>query len=423
MFAGMVSDKPQPSAPQFAATPKPTLLPARLLAHRLIDRVRISTAFLLRKLPLSRSVLGLPHGRISSIRKWVAESRGKLVWDERRTGSHYRRVRRAVRARTNSAPHSVVADDLPPGVWLREYEVHPELFLATLRNARVLGPSGVVITPDNKIVEESAWTGERWLERDRVVRALSLPKPELLAGHYFTIASFSAEGYAHWILDALPRLSLLRYATPHAKIIVSNLTTSWQRDSLSRLGIDLSDLVVLDHRHVQLEFLHLPSYIGQPGRIHPFAVSWLRKHFLEGEPTAEPGRRLYLTRSSGRRRVLNEEELGPVLNRFGFEIINPGTLSFQQQIDLFSRAAAIVSPHGAGLTNCVFAPKTCRVFELFARTCVRPMYYQLSNMIGQTYWYLVAGESKSTAQTDSGFDDIRVDPHEFEQTMADMFSE
>src|SRR2546430_17563049 len=93
IVAGMVSDKPQQSASQFAATTKPALLRARLLSHRLINRLRLSAAFSLRKLPLIRSGLGLPSGRISSIRKWVAESRGKLVWDQQRTGSHYRQVR------------------------------------------------------------------------------------------------------------------------------------------------------------------------------------------------------------------------------------------------------------------------------------------------------------------------------------------
>lgn len=326
-----------------------------------------------------------------------------------------------MRASASAPPRSLVTNDVPAAVWIRPYEIHPELFLASIPDARLLGPNGVVITPDNKIAEESAWIGDGWLEQDRARRALFLPRPEVLAGHYFTIASFSPEGYAHWILDALPRLSLLRYATPQAKIIVGSLEASWQRETLRTLDVKLEDVVVLGDRHLRLELLHVPSYIGQPGRIHPFAVNWLRKKFLTGQESPVPGKRLYITRRGGRRHVINEDELEPILRRFDFEIINSGELSFAHQVELFSRAEAVAGPHGAALTNCVFAPPACRIFELFAPTCVRPMYYQLSTVIGQSYWYLVGRENPEVRETDRGFDNMWISPEEFERTLTDMF--
>ena len=417
----MTTDKLQddPSQPQSQPQTR-TVAQAKVLAHVSAGRLRHFTAGVLRKLPIMRSALRLPQGRVSSIKGWVNEARRKIPWDQRRTGPHYRTVRRPMRAAAAPPPRSLVDNDVPAGVWIREYEIHPELFVAVVPQARLLGPDGIVITPDHKIVEESAWTGDGWLDQDRASRAWSLPKPEFLPGHYFTIASFSAEGYAHWILDALPRLSLLRYAVPSAKIIVSGLDRSWQGDSLKHLGLDLESLVTLGERHLQLEFLHLPSYIGQPGRIHPFAVQWIRKQFLTGNEVSEPGRRLYLTRQGGRRRVVNEPELQPILSRFGFEVIDPGALSFPEQIELFSRASAIAGPHGAGLTNVVFAPRDCQIFELFARTCVRPMYYQLASLMGQPYWYLVGREATAGGQTDRGFDDLWIDPEQFELSLADM---
>jgi capsular polysaccharide biosynthesis protein len=91
------------------------------------------------------------------------------------------------------------------------------------------------------------------------------------------------------------------------------------------------------------------------------------------------------------------------------------------QVDLFSQAESIVGPHGAGLTNCVFAPATTKIFELFAPACVRPMYYQLSTVVGQSYWYLVGRESADTHEMDRGFDNMWISPEEFESTLADMF--
>lgn len=392
-----------------------------ILSYRILRSIGDFMARVLRKLPLIRDILRLPRERIHSLQEWVTEAQRAVPWNERRNGPYYRLVRRSILARKSGEPQCVAINESADRVWSKEYEVHPELFLAGIPQGRILGPNGVVITPDKRIVEESAWVGDGWLEQDRAVVSLFLPEPEALAGQYFTIASFSSQGYAHWMLDALPRLSLLSYLPgKQLKIIVSSALNSWQRESLSMLGIDLTNLITLDDRYLQLEVLYLPSYIGQPGRIHPFACRWLRKKFLRGKEVGEARRRLYLTRRTARRRVVNESELEPILARYGFEVVEAENLSLAEQIQLFSQAEAIAGPHGAGLTNIVFAPPGCKVFELFAETCVRPMYYQLADVIGQSYWYLVGTAFPDLQHNDRGFDDMRICPEQFEQTVSRM---
>jgi capsular polysaccharide biosynthesis protein len=118
--------------------------------------------------------------------------------------------------------------------------------------------------------------------------------------------------------------------------------------------------------------------------------------------------------------VVNESELEPILARYGFEVVEAENLSLAEQIQLFSQAEAIAGPHGAGLTNIVFAPPGCKVFELFAETCVRPMYYQLADVVGQSYWYLVGTAFPDLQHNDRGFDDMRICPEQFEQTVSRM---
>ena len=55
--------------------------------------------------------------------------------------------------------------------------------------------------------------------------------------------------------------------------------------------------------------------------------------------------------------------LGP----YGFEPIVPGRMSFREQIRVFSEASVVVGPHGAALTNLVFAPHGCRIVEIAPR--------------------------------------------------------
>jgi capsular polysaccharide biosynthesis protein len=44
-----------------------------------------------------------------------------------------------------------------------------------------------------------------------------------------------------------------------------------------------------------------------------------------------------------------------LLSDWGFERYHPEELSFAEQVTLFSNAEAIVSPHGSGLMNQIFA--------------------------------------------------------------------
>jgi capsular polysaccharide biosynthesis protein len=63
----------------------------------------------------------------------------------------------------------------------------------------------------------------------------------------------------------------------------------------------------------------------------------------------------------------------------------PGDLPFRDQIDALRGATAIVAPHGAGLTNILFAPNECRLLELFASRGGTKTYEVLAGALGQHY--------------------------------------
>jgi len=53
----------------------------------------------------------------------------------------------------------------------------------------------------------------------------------------------------------------------------------------------------------------------------------------------------------------NEPEVETALLRHGFSVVYPQNYSVDEQVAMFSRARVVVGPHGAGLTNTVFAPQ------------------------------------------------------------------
>ena len=60
----------------------------------------------------------------------------------------------------------------------------------------------------------------------------------------------------------------------------------------------------------------------------------------------------------------NEAEIHAGLERRGFQILRPETLSFGQQVAAFSGAHHIIGVHGSGLVNAVWARDLAGMLEL-----------------------------------------------------------
>ncbi len=76
-------------------------------------------------------------------------------------------------------------------------------------------------------------------------------------------------------------------------------------------------------------------------------------------------RLIYVSRLGAKARPLdNEAALAAVAQRLGFEIVDPGELTFLDQVALFSQARVVAGPHGAGLANAAFCSPGSILLEL-----------------------------------------------------------
>jgi len=77
--------------------------------------------------------------------------------------------------------------------------------------------------------------------------------------------------------------------------------------------------------------------------------------------------KLYVVRGalSQGRALRNDDELGAALVGRGFEVIDPGTLPWEQQYERFRAATHVVGVHGAALTNILFrSPRPLSLLEI-----------------------------------------------------------
>ncbi len=172
--------------------------------------------------------------------------------------------------------------------------------------------------------------------------------------------------YGHFLIDgmasllAVEELGLLATHPPVAPPL-----TAWQRDLLTMAFPQApvreasAPLVEIDEvlfATSMNHFLHTPNPI----------LARLRDRILaNAPPAAENSRRVYLSRRNTSMRVLlNERALERALERRGFRIIRPETLSVAEQIAAVRGAEVVVGASGAQLANALFLPEGGRLIEI-----------------------------------------------------------
>lgn len=341
-----------------------------------------------------------PVGVVASLHRWTLEHAGHC-------GARYVRVPAPSEPALEPRPEDEVLDHGAYEAALVKYEtlaqVPSETFeAAVLPAGRLVTDSGFVVTHDGLLALESAWDPAKLAGHDILARGRLRRAPHA-RGVHASLISHWCRGYFHWITDALPRIAVLEATGfADAELIVPVPLPAWRRRSLELVGVDASRLTPFTD-HLSTDVLIWPRPVSATGHPPAWACRWLRERVGEA-PSRRPldPRRLYLTRRDmQRRRVANEDDVWRVLEPLGFEAIEPGTLTLDEQIALFAAAEIVVAPHGGALTNILFGDGMT-VVELFAPTYINTCYYGLAARCGHRYRFLIG--------TAAGDSDMHIDP-------------
>jgi capsular polysaccharide biosynthesis protein len=251
-------------------------------------------------------------------------------------------------------------------------------------------------------------------------RRLRSTEPRLLLLHHHW-----GSGYHHWLTECLLKVQAV---DPSRYVVV--LPEDYPRFARETLAIfPFAGTLELPHRRaLQAESLTL---IGNPhsGHFNPEQLRALKgllvDHFGGPGPEAE---RLYITRrGEPLRRVENEDQVSETLAGYNFKVVDPGALTFQEQVRLFSRCRALVSVHGAGLTNCLFMPEAGRVLELYRALAskqdgMNACYWRLATASNLDYYYQFCAHGENRGG-DIDRVDIRVDIETLKRNVEAMLSD
>ncbi|MEM7491951.1 MAG: glycosyltransferase family 61 protein [Pseudomonadota bacterium] len=216
-------------------------------------------------------------------------------------------------------------------------------------------------------------------------------EPTVLEGRSFNAVVEGSVVYTHWLLDTLPRI-LFWIDQGHDidefdHFLFAGITTKFHRQTLDLLGIP-DDKVVTRARHGPLFSVDDFTTVSQPRTdfaTHPDTYARVRNLFLPQPSESKPSRCVYISRGkAGRRRVLNEDALEAVFERYGVEVLHLEDYSISETAAIIDSASHIIAPHGAGLANLVFARPGTKVLELFSAHLSRE-YWIISHQQGLEY--------------------------------------
>lgn len=199
--------------------------------------------------------------------------------------------------------------------------------------------------------------------------------------------------YAHWLTAHLPKILLLRQRGALGDVLLPERRTPVMEGTLRMLGLDPDAFPTFDPaRPLLVDEL---TILGTD-RFRPELLRLVQEAFaVSGGPP--PHRRVYVSRANaGRRRLVNEDEVWPLLEDAGFQRVFMEALTFEQQVELMRETAILAGPHGAGLTNMMFCPAGAHVVEVADPGFPNPNFYALASGLGHRYW-LVAGEAVGEA--------------------------
>ena len=295
-------------------------------------------------------------------------------------------------------------------------------YVANIGPGYVLTETGLVTTPEGRIVNQSLFPPERgrrfvvakliwqlFFESIDLTTSLARRNVSKLNTQSETIDVSTpliprySDNYYHWLIETVPKIRYIREFEEETGVDVTYLVPgdapSWLDETLELLEVPDEKVERAASNVYRAETLVLPSVPIQSRQDYEWIVETVLKN---ADPDREPidaGSNVYISRSEAvERRVVNEDEVMDTLSEYGFRRYHLEDLSVEENVTLFNEADIVIGAHGAGLTDLLYCGDGS-VIELFGSKVKIP-YQRLSDTMGITYEKLECEPSSTDIYVD-----------------------
>jgi capsular polysaccharide biosynthesis protein len=204
--------------------------------------------------------------------------------------------------------------------------------------------------------------------------------------------------YFHWMTESIFRLWIARRQINRSVLVLPEHYKNYDfiTGSLEPFRIE-KIYFIPDGKCLMVKKLFLPQIkplCDSYNAFHLKQVSAFYKNYVLNEkkiPSGSSGR-VYVSRKLARsRKVVNEDKIIPVLEKYGFAVFYPEHYSFLEQVAFFAGIRYLVGTHGSGLTNLMFMEKNTSLLELHKNktnelSYPSPLFWYMANALGINYY-------------------------------------
>lgn len=212
----------------------------------------------------------------------------------------------------------------------------------------------------------------------------------------FWITTALSHNYFHWLVEVLPKLSLICTLFDRCNILLPAQyeNTSFVTQSLQTFP-EANILYLSERQAVSIPYLYLISPVGHPKIIHELRrriLDYLREPTLSNAHCRRAEGMVYISRANqNKRRIVNETCLIRSIHSLGYNVKLTEELSFAEQVNLMQNTIMLLGPHGAGLTNMIFMPAGSTVIEIRGDADSKNNgFFWLASILGHKYYYITA---------------------------------
>lgn len=277
-----------------------------------------------------------------------------------------------------------------------------------LENCWVHLPSGSVITAAREVVEKVSHGPNQLYKGHSPVDFENAPWIE---EECFLLATVWGSNFAHWIMDALPRLGGPIERPQY--LLLGNRVEKFQIESLELLGFKSMQFIIPACPLVRCRMLRAHVASVASGIPHPACMLDIRSRVLMAcKPFNAPQtRRLYISRQQTRRRIVNHKDVVPIIDNFGFEHLTTEEMRFEDQVRSCAEADILLGVHGAGTLNVLFASAGARLVEIYNPKVWDHSAHRMATLCGISHLHMFADNAGKDF-------DIRVNPQKLSRLLA-----
>ncbi|SEK35811.1 glycosyltransferase family 61 protein [Nitrosovibrio tenuis] len=332
----------------------------------------------------------------------------------------------------------------------------PKLEVTEVRDGIVVGGTDFTLSGETAIFPD-AFVPSRDTCPAEVFGVASIDRHKALMRLYLThqpkkvnfaaaLLGQSATNYAHWLTEILPKLLVLDAFAEfdNAPLLLDHGLHPNILESVSILNTKHRNVIMVGRwepvRVDRLLYISQPGYEpyiphglsakGLTGIVNTFsspALNILRDTAsrVTGKSGQAGAKKLYIRRSksSGNLRgIINSDVIEGLVRVKGFQVVEPSSLTFFEQVVACKQAEIIVAPIGAALANMIFSPAGCKVIAL-APYYEEASYYYYSNLagvLGHEFYYILGRQINKNGHPMHR--EYSIDPSELEMAITSLLS-